>query len=109
MSKQTAKQVASKSSDQSGKNFLVTGAYTGLGDQTVRALLSVGAQVIVGCRNQLRMEQWINQVIQEEDVDEQLLVGYPLDLGDFQSIADFAAVVKENHPVIDVSGYDCAF
>ncbi|MEB3202733.1 MAG: oxidoreductase [Synechococcus sp.] len=43
--------------DQSGRLALITGASSGLGLETARALLARGATVVLGCRSRLRAKQ----------------------------------------------------
>ena len=81
--------------DLSGKRILVTGGYSGIGTETVRALAGAGAQVIVGAR---RPEQ-----------AQQVLVGVagairilPLDLSEPASIDAFVAAVTKEWDTLDI-------
>ena len=42
--------------DQTGKTMVVTGANTGLGFETAKALAGKGARVLLGCRSQLKAQ-----------------------------------------------------
>ncbi|HWV12075.1 MAG TPA: oxidoreductase [Sphingobium sp.] len=48
--------------DQSGRVFLVTGANTGIGFETAKALASKGARVLLACRDARRGEEAIAQI-----------------------------------------------
>ena len=51
MSATAGKWTAADISDQTGKTVLVTGANSGLGLQTAKALAGAGATVLMACRN----------------------------------------------------------
>lgn len=72
--------------DLSGKVAVVTGGYSGLGTETVRALAGAGARVFVAAR---RPENAANDLA---DVGGDLTI-LPMDLGDPASIAHFAATL----------------
>ncbi|ANY19238.1 Fatty acyl-CoA reductase [Tsuneonella dongtanensis] len=81
--------------DMSGKRVVVTGGYSGIGTETVRAIAEAGAEVIVGAR----------RTGQAEDV----LAGFigsiailPLDLSDPASIDAFAESVSGRLDRIDI-------
>ncbi len=78
-----------------GKNIIVTGGYSGLGTETVRALASRGAHVIVGARR--------------PDAAADVLAGMegnitilPLDLANPASIDEFAVAVAKLADRIDI-------
>jgi NAD(P)-dependent dehydrogenase (short-subunit alcohol dehydrogenase family) len=68
--------------DLSGKLAIVTGGYSGLGLETVRALAGAGAQVVVPARRRAHAEEVIDGTAGVE-VD-------ALDLGDLDSVRGFA-------------------
>ena len=72
--------------DLAGQTALVTGGYSGLGTETVRALTGAGANVIIGAR---RPDAALNDLT---GIDGQISV-LPLDLSDPASIDGFAAAV----------------
>lgn len=84
----------------SGKTYIVTGANSGLGFSVTKHLISVGAKVVMACRNIKRAEK----------AQEELLKIYPnayldillYDQADLESIDKFAEEVKLKHQ--DFSG-----
>lgn len=81
--------------DLSGKTVLVTGGYSGIGTETVRALASAGASVIVGAR---RPEQ-AHEVLGAMAGDIAIL---PLDLSSPASIDAFAEAVAGRIDKLDI-------
>lgn len=81
--------------DLTGKQVLVTGGYSGIGTETVRALAGAGASVIVGAR---RPEQ-AREVLAEIDGAITIL---PLDLSDPASIDAFAAAAASKWDSLDI-------
>ena len=90
----TAREVA-EAADIAGKRVLVTGGYSGIGTQTVAALASAGASVLVGAR---RLDQ-AQEVLSALDGDIDAL---ELDLSDADSIDAFAAKVAQLWDRIDI-------
>lgn len=85
--------------DLTGKVFLVTGAYSGLGAATTEALLSAGGIVIVAGRNAKSQQDYVNGLTA---FDANLIDGSKtLDLGSLESVRDFANYVKANYSQID--------
>lgn len=81
--------------DVAGKMVVVTGGYSGIGTETVRALAGAGARVIVGAR---RVEQ-AHEVLDGFDGDISIL---SLDLSDPASIDSFAEAVRGETDHIDI-------
>lgn len=81
--------------DLSGKVALVTGGYSGLGTEVVRALASAGAKVIVGARRTDAASSDLAGI----DGDIAIL---PLDLSEPASIDAFAAAVAQQTDRIDI-------
>ncbi|WP_225867366.1 oxidoreductase [Cyanobium sp. NIES-981] len=73
--------------DQSGRLALVTGASSGLGFETARALVARGATVLLGCRSRARAEQARQALLPS------VAAGGAVDLLDLD-LADLAAVVR---------------
>ncbi len=76
--------------DLTGQTILVTGANSGLGLNTTRALAAHGAQVIMACRNAAKAEA-AKQTLLQAQPDAKLIIK-PLDLG---SLASVRALVGE--------------
>lgn len=70
--------------DLSGKTFLVTGANTGIGKETVRGLAARGARVVVAGRSEERTRAAIGEIT--ADTGSTDLDYLPLDLGDLTSV-----------------------
>lgn len=82
------------------KTAIVTGANSGMGKATVKALSDQGMTVVMLCRNEERGIAAYELLIREDgrrNLD--LMI---CDLGDFDSIRSFARRVKEKYPRIDV-------
>jgi len=105
--KTTAKEVLDYyQTDLSGKTAIVTGANSGIGLETVKALASVGCRVIMACRNvddgRTKIDKEIKQVgqggytVPQPDVDVK-----ELDLNDLLSIERFAMDILDSEERID--------
>lgn len=81
--------------DLAGKRIVVTGGYSGIGTETVRALAGAGADIIVGARR----TQTAHEVL---DPVEGAIGILPLDLSDPASIDEFAANVSARWDAIDI-------
>ncbi len=90
----TAREVAA-AIDLSGKQVVVTGGYSGIGTETVRALAGAGARVIVGARRTSRAEEVLGEMDGEIEV-------LPLDLANSASIDEFADEVASRWDHIDI-------
>jgi NAD(P)-dependent dehydrogenase (short-subunit alcohol dehydrogenase family) len=80
--KSTAAEVVS-GIDLSGKNVIVTGGYSGIGIETVRALAGAGARVTVPARRVDVATEALASVAGEIEIA-------PMDLGDLASVRSFA-------------------
>jgi NAD(P)-dependent dehydrogenase (short-subunit alcohol dehydrogenase family) len=81
--------------DMSGKIAIVTGANSGIGYATARALAAKGAQVIMACRNEERGRVAIQEIQAEQlaaDVE-----WLQLDLADLSSIHSFVQDFLDRH------------
>ncbi|MFJ4226258.1 SDR family NAD(P)-dependent oxidoreductase [Paenarthrobacter nicotinovorans] len=80
-----------------GKTAIVTGGYSGLGLETVRALVSAGAEVTVPAR---RLEH-ARSVLADAGLSESVRVEQ-LDLADQESVKGFARRFLEDHGRLDI-------
>jgi len=78
--------------DLGGKTYVITGANTGLGFETARALARQGAQVVLACRN-LEKGALARAAIEAETPSARIEV-LELDLSDLASVRDFAALIR---------------
>jgi NAD(P)-dependent dehydrogenase (short-subunit alcohol dehydrogenase family) len=86
--------------DLAGRRILVTGASTGLGLETTRALAAHGASVTMAVRDLGRGAAAMDTV--REHVPGADLDVRPLDLADLSSVRAFAHGFVEDHPVLHV-------
>ena len=86
--------------DQTGKIAVVTGANSGIGYETARALARKGAATILACRNQQKGETAVNQIKAEnpQGTAELML----LDLADLASVRRFAAEFANRYHRLDL-------
>jgi NAD(P)-dependent dehydrogenase (short-subunit alcohol dehydrogenase family) len=77
------------------KIAVVTGASTGLGLETARALASAGAQVVLAGRDASRIEAAANTILEREP--NAMLEQGVLDLASLDSVRAFAEWYRENH------------
>jgi NAD(P)-dependent dehydrogenase (short-subunit alcohol dehydrogenase family) len=92
--------------DSDGRTFLITGANTGIGKETARALARRGARVFLACRSQETGRQAIEEIsAQTGNHDLELL---SLDLADLDSVRrcaeDFLATGEPLHVLINNAG-----
>ncbi|CAD7084127.1 unnamed protein product [Hermetia illucens] len=81
------------------KIYIITGANSGLGFQTARALAKRGATVVICCRSMDRANQAIEKI--QAETSEGRLVALQLDLGSFASIRECASQIKTHFPQFD--------
>ncbi len=74
--------------DQTGKVYAVTGATSGLGWETARALAQHGARVLLGARNESKASEAIGRIAATGPTG--TLVPWVIDLGDLDSVAGAA-------------------
>ena len=86
--------------DQTGRTVIVTGANTGLGFETARALAAKGAHVTLACRSLERGQAARDRIVSEApDASAELS---QLDLADLADVRAFAARFADNHNRLDL-------
>ena len=86
--------------NQSGRTAIVTGANTGLGLETAKALAAKGARVVLAVRNLEKGEaavEWISRSVPNADLELQRL-----DLGSLKSVREAADEIGAKHDTIDL-------
>jgi NAD(P)-dependent dehydrogenase (short-subunit alcohol dehydrogenase family) len=86
--------------DLSGKNIIVTGANTGLGYETTKALASKGANVIMACRSQHRAENAKQEILKSNPKASLDII--LLDLGDLSKVKQFVLDYKAKYKTLDI-------
>ena len=86
--------------DMSGKVAIVTGANSGIGYDTARALAQKGAQVVMACRNLQKGHQAAAQIGDKNPRGSVQVM--PLDLADLDSVRSFAAAFKAKYDQLDL-------
>lgn len=81
------------------KTAIVTGANSGMGMATVRALSDMGAKVIMLCRSEKRGTEALEKLSSEKHRDLELIL---CDLGNYASIRAFANLVRKGYGHIDI-------
>ncbi|SFI87562.1 Short-chain dehydrogenase [Amycolatopsis sacchari] len=90
--------------DQSGRTALITGANSGLGLQSAKALAAKGARVLLACRSAERGAQALRAVQEVAHTEPRLIT---LDLADLSSVRKAAAEAREDgalHLLINNAG-----
>ena len=86
--------------DQSGRLAVVTGANSGLGLETARALAAAGATVVITARDRAKGEAARERITAE--TPGATVEARVLDLAALDSVREFAAGIAADHPRIDV-------
>jgi len=94
--------IADHISSQVGRTFVVTGANSGLGLETARALGGLGANVIMTARDAGKGRQALEELLAAQP--EAKLELRELDLADLDSVREFAASVDELDVLINNAG-----
>ncbi len=89
-----------KMASQAEKTVIVTGANSGIGFETAKALARKGAHVVLACRDQGKGEQACAQISSLGVAGS--VECMPLNLADLASVSDFAAAFLARHPRLDM-------
>src|SRR5690606_33843760 len=87
--------------DLTGRTAIVTGANTGIGYETAKALYEKGANVIIAARDKNKIEAAIEKIKLSTKGGGTLEVGI-LNLANLTQIKSFAEVFKNNHSELDI-------
>lgn len=92
--------------DLSGRVVLVTGANSGLGLETARALVAKGATVLMACRSARKAEEARTRLLLDLEREPRgashgVLAVLPLDLADLASVRTAAATVADHYGGLD--------
>ena len=82
-----------------GKTAIVTGANSGMGMATARALLNEGATVVMLCRSEKRGKEAYQKLLSDGNSRTYLILA---DLGDYDSIRKFVQQFKSMFPRLDI-------
>jgi len=90
----------SKVVDLHGKLAIVTGGNSGIGYETVKALSSMGAFVIIACRNLKKGEEAKAKVLSK--IPNAQLDVMTIDLADMDSVQEFVTKFNEKYDILDI-------
>ncbi|MGB3715274.1 MAG: oxidoreductase [Candidatus Promineifilaceae bacterium] len=86
--------------DMTERIVIVTGANSGIGYETARALAGAGAEVVLACRNLEKGREALAQLRTENPRGVVRLIG--LNLADLASVCSFSEVFKERYERLDI-------
>jgi NAD(P)-dependent dehydrogenase (short-subunit alcohol dehydrogenase family) len=86
--------------DQNGRMAIVTGANSGIGWETARALAQKGVTVIMACRSLEKANAAADQIKQLNPAGQ--AVGMPLDLGNLDSVRAFADAFRAEYDRLEL-------
>lgn len=89
-----------KDTDETGKVFIVTGANTGIGKETVREIAKRGGTVYMACRDMNRCERARLEIVKE--TNNKNIFSRVLDLSSLDSVRKFAADFKQEQDKLHV-------
>ncbi|XP_054152543.1 retinol dehydrogenase 12-like [Oppia nitens] len=83
-----------------GQLVVITGANTGIGKETARDLAKRGAKIIIGCRDESKANEAINDIKHKIPLAD--IIAMKLDLSSLKSIRKFAETLANNYHSIDI-------
>ncbi|RMH69051.1 MAG: SDR family NAD(P)-dependent oxidoreductase [Gemmatimonadetes bacterium] len=86
--------------DQTGRIVIVTGANTGIGFETARALAEKQAMVILACRNETKGQQAIDRI--QQKYPQAVVQLMKLDLSRQQAVREFARQFQQRYDRLDL-------
>ena len=86
--------------DMTDRVVIVTGANSGIGYETARALAGAGAEVVLACRNLEKGREALEQIRTKDPRGVVRLIG--LDLADLASVCSFSELFKERYDRLDI-------
>jgi NAD(P)-dependent dehydrogenase (short-subunit alcohol dehydrogenase family) len=86
--------------DQSGRIAIVTGANTGIGFETAKALAAAGAEVTLACRNATKGQDAVGRILKDQP-GAKVSLGI-LDLSSLASVHDFAEGYRAGRDRLDL-------
>lgn len=86
--------------DLTGKSIIVTGGNSGLGYESVKAFAAKGAEVVLASRSMEKGDAAKTEILKE--YPEGKIEVMQLDLGDLQSVKEFAAAYKKKYKQLDI-------
>jgi NAD(P)-dependent dehydrogenase (short-subunit alcohol dehydrogenase family) len=90
----------SEITSQKGRTAIITGANTGLGFETTRALAATGMKVIMACRDLHKAQTAMNLILKEHpDSDIEIML---IDLSKLSSVREFAGYFLNRYDKLDL-------
>ena len=86
--------------DLTGKTAIVTGANSGIGFETAKAIAYKGATVILACRTMQKGEEAAGEIL--KDHPGVIVEAWPIDLASLAAIKEFTGSIRKNHSKIDI-------
>ena len=86
--------------DLTGKNVVITGAYSGIGEETALALAGAGADVVIACRDLPRAQKKAEEM--NTTLGAERVSAGALDLGSQASVREFAAQYLAAHSELHI-------
>jgi len=81
-----------------GKLIIVTGASSGIGEATSKAISAKGGKVILVARTKAKLDE----IVQEIKSNGGEAYSYSVDLSDSSAVEEFVKIVKSNHGIPDI-------